>query len=310
MAAAALFAGRLAWGQAALPQLLGQVPDAAFDAPPPGEPVEIPLDPFEPSGLTPRGPYKGQPVDISVKRTIKLLSDKEAAHYHLPPGERYVANFLHADKWWIAHIPRGGVAEVIVQDEFSPGSLGHGQMRLKMKADSPVTLIPQLLGAADAPVVLDDFAWTAFGTAPKDYTGGISSLNFVKQTITGGLEQFLITYRMLSLEQDLRLMTHDGKHNSCRQFRLALSDAEKNAILDRAIEYSDYKGMDEMFSLLTRSCVSELFYVIDTALDGENRPLHHRIFRHLPVAIPEYLKLRGLMKPGVEILNLRDEFPD
>ena len=312
-ATALVLATRLAWGQAALPQLIRQVPDGAMEGPPIGDVIETPVepyDPFEPEGLIPRGPYKGRQVDTSVKRTIKVLTDEEAAGYGLPPGERYVANFLHADKWWIAHIPRGGVAEVIVQDEAAPGSLGHGQMRLQMKPDAPVTLVPQLVGSADKPVELFDFAWTAWGTPPKDYTGKISSLDFVKKTITGGLEQFIITYRMISLEQDLRIMRTGGKLNSCRQFKLQLSDAEKNRVLDRAIEFGDSKGMDEMFSLLTRSCVSELFYVIDTVLDDGHRPLHHKIFRHLPIAIPEYLKLRGLIKPGVEIQNMREEFPD
>ncbi|MBI4349434.1 MAG: hypothetical protein HY553_21545 [Elusimicrobia bacterium] len=309
--AAVLLAARLAAGQPALLDLtrLGGAEGSA-DAPPIGEPVEAPFDPFEPEGLIPRGPFKGRPVDIDTKRTLRILTDQEAAQYGLPPGERYVANFLHADKWWIAHVPEGGVEEVIVQDEMAPGSLGHGQMRLRMKPGSPVTLFPQRRGETDEPVRLPEIVWSAWGTGPRDFNEKMSSVKNVWRSLTQGPEQFLITYRLRSLEQAVSIMVKDGRRNGCRQFELDISEREANLVLDRALAYAHAKGMDEMFNLFTRSCVSELFVVLDGALNyGPGGEIIGERLRRIPPLIPVYLALRGLLKPGVEIQNIEDEFP-
>ncbi|MBI4422278.1 MAG: hypothetical protein HY554_01035 [Elusimicrobia bacterium] len=290
-------------------QLLEQAgPQAAVAVPPTGPERSAGFDPFEPSGIIPRGPFKGRKVDTAEKRSIHLLTPAEAAPYGPLPGERLVSNFLHRDRWWIARIPEGGVQDVIVQDEVFRGGLGHGQLRLVMKPGRPVTLIPQVRGSTDAPVALYDFSWSAWGTAPKDLKVVVSSPRQVARSVIAGLEQFIVTYRMFSLEQSRGILSTGGELDSVRQFRLDLPDEDKQRVLAQAIAMGSAAGMDQMFSLATRSCVSQLFVLLDSVLDyGPVRNAAARPFRHIPALIPRYLKLRGLWKRGIEIQNLRDE---
>ncbi|MBI4345298.1 MAG: hypothetical protein HY553_00475 [Elusimicrobia bacterium] len=261
-------------------------------------------DPFRPEGIVPAGPFAGLSVDVDKARPARLLTPEEAAPYGIEDGEIAVANVQHADRWWVARIPPGGVAEVIFHQEHIPDGLGHGQLRLRFKAGLWPVLVPQTPEEGLEPIPMSDFVFTADGIPPVGVAGPRKP---------GPLKQYPIYYRLQSLPQNLLIISGSGTMHSVDQYRIPITDAEKQSVLAEALETATEAGDHTLFSLASRSCVTEALGVLDRALPYPfpNRFIIDRFkpIPKLPQAIPFYLFERGLLRPGTKLANLRDEFP-
>lgn len=262
-------------------------------------------DPFRPEGIVLAGPLAGLRVDVDKARPARLLSREEAAPYGAEDGELTVANVQHGERWWVARIPPGGVEEVIFHQEHIPDGLGHGQLRLRFKMGRWPILVPQVPHEGLAPIRLGDFVFTADGIPPIGVDGPRKP---------GPLKQYPIYYRLQSLPQNLRIISGDGAMHSVDQYRMPITDAEKQAALAEALGTATAAGEHTLFSLASRSCVTEALGVLDRALPYPfpNRFIVDRFkpIPKLPQMIPFYLFERGLLRPGTRLANLREEFPD
>jgi hypothetical protein len=254
-------------------------------------------DPYEPDGIIPEGPFKGRRVDTTRFRSARIVPTLAPAGSPAAGG-MLVANFLHQDTWWLAEVPAGAVADVIVQRQDIPGGLGHGQIRFRMKPGRPVRLRPQVGQSRGDEVLVSDTVLSIDGTPPIGVDGPRKP---------GGLEQYVIAYLWMSLEQKKRIMGSDTRR--VQQYRLDIGDADKQSVLRAGLARGTRYGMTRMFSLRGQNCTSEMLAVLDAALTYEH--VHNLIGRINVVGVPAwielYLRQRGLLKPGVAIADLADD---
>ncbi|MBI2267692.1 MAG: hypothetical protein HYU64_21420 [Armatimonadetes bacterium] len=261
-------------------------------------------DVFEPDGIIPEGPFSGKKVDTHVVRSLKLLSLSEAAPYHPEPGDRLVANFRHNDHWWIARIPDDAVQDVIFQQELAPPGRypnGHAQIRFTMKPGKEITLIPQVPGDCQDASPIKDIIFSADGNRPKGVSGMACPLK--------GIEQAIVAYLLMSLDQKCKIMTENGKLHKVNQFKLPLSDEAEQEVLKTALHMGTRGGMHEMFNFLTRNCTTQAITVLDDSLNyGFISEVLSRItWNGSPNAIPFYLFERGLLNGRAMIPDLERE---
>ena len=255
-------------------------------------------DPFEPQAILPSGPFAGRRLDTAQYRSVRLLSKEEAAPYDPQPGERLAANFMHRGDWHIARIPDSPVADVIVHVEHVPHSFpgAHAQIRFKLAQGREVTLLRQGSLLEPEPARLGEVLYTVEGNFPP----GTSS------NPRGGVQQSGIAYMLMSLQDKVRLMEVDGKLPAIHQYRLQVGAAEKQAVLQRALDIATRAESHKMFNLLRRNCTTEAIRVLDGALHYRTwrRLLSSATYDGLPEAMHIYLAERGLLGPDSRMPDL------
>lgn len=241
------------------------------------------------------GPFAGRRLDVTRFRSVRLLSAEEAAAYGVEAPEQVVANFLNDATWHLARIPPAPIAEVIAHVENVPASFpgAHAQIRFRLLEGSELTL---LRGTSAR---FDDLVYSVEG----NFAPGTSS------TPAGGFEQSGIAYMLMSLAEKVRAMSAQGALHKVRQFRLDVTDAQKQAIFQRALEIATRAESRKMFNLVRRNCTTEALAVLDGAL---HYPTWRRVvakltYGGLPEAIPIYLAERGLLGPESRLPDLGEE---
>jgi hypothetical protein len=215
--------------------------------------IEVPGDAYDPGKVMDFGKYKGQCVDTSIKRPANIISqDDDTITF---------ANFLNDGKYWIARVPKHGVARAIFQIEDFPTGVSfvkaaHTQLRIVMQPGSELELTPQTPtpDSSVAPIKVSDFNWSLEYAAPA----GVSYDIF-----HGELDEYALVERIVS--------THDRgseqilvDKNTVRQYQLKIpTQAELDALLVNGISDSDKVRMDEAYLTLGRNCTTELFNLID-----------------------------------------------
>jgi hypothetical protein len=254
-----------------------------------------PTDPFEPEAILPSGPFAGHRLDVSRFRSVRLLSSEAAPPYGLANGEQLLANVLHDQRWHLARMPTGPVAEVIAHVEEVPHSFpgAHAQIRFRLKPDHELRLL-------DSPdVALNDLVYSVEG----NFAPGTSS------AATGGIEQSGVDYMLMSLSEKVRAMSVEGRLHRVRQYRLDVTEEQKQEIFQRALEMATQAESQRMFNLLRRNCTTEAIAVLDGALHYPTwrRVLTRLTYSGLPEAMHLYLKERGLLGPDSRLQDLADE---
>jgi hypothetical protein len=259
------------------------------------------MDPFEPEAILESGPFAGHRLDIGRFRSVRLLSEGEAADYQPRPGERLAANFLHDGRWHIARIPRTPVADVIVHIQHVAHSFpgAHAQMRFRLLPGCAVTLLPQAAGAARDPAEIMDLLYTVEG----NFAPGTSS------SPAGGVEQSGVAYMLMSLQQKVRMMTAGRRLPTIKQYRLQIGRADKQAVLQRALEVAKKAESGKMFNLVTRNCTTEAIRILDGALHYSTwrRLIAKLTYGGLPEAMHLYLAERGLIGADGRLPDLEDD---
>ena len=96
----------------------------------------------------------------------------------------------------------------------------------------------------------------------------------------------------------------------CDQYRLPLSDAEKQKVLAAAINKGSSAGTHEMYNTFSRNCVSEVVQAIDEGSGRRTSLLSKLTPTILPNAIPIYLQERGLLSAPAPTLAQEMGLPE
>jgi hypothetical protein len=261
-------------------------------------------DPYDPGARMPRGRYRGRCLDTSELRTLRLLTDAEAASHGLsvPRGWKAVANVRHADRFWIALIDPAAVADVVMQIENFPAIVpaAHTELRFRFAPERGALLVPQRPGDARDSVVLTDLVYTV----EASYAIGGEPYDLVK-----GMRDFYgLVYRLTSLEERYQAMVVEQGH-LVQQVRLDLSAEQGRDALVHALELGHAAGSGAMYHTLWRNCTTELYDVLDRSVEygPRRRALKSTFFfvRTLPTLTRQGLRIRGLLDPSP-----RGEWPD
>ena len=287
----------------------GRALDKVFDlrSRPTANPVSVPVDPYEPHPVMPKGKFKGKPIRTDARRALTILEGADAARFAPADGEVVAANFSHAGKFWIAKFPKDAVEKLIFQKwdfgekrirlrlfgwtlmDFKLFHLAHTELRFKLKPGSAVALYPQTAKGAPEPVHrVDDVVSSVEGVGPKEAVFSVAA---------GLFDHLVAVRRFKSLQQsyDERVT---GEGLVIEQWDLELPGDKKQAIFSAAVVDSHEDGMQTPYHIFLHSCTTEAFRIIDQVMDYGRRTWRSVIFRHIPLFPEAYLWARGLLKPG------------
>lgn len=269
--------------------------------------VAVPVDPYEPHPVMPKGKFKGKPIRTDERRALTILEGADAARFAPKEGEVVAANFSHAGKFWIAKFPRDAVEKLIFQKwdfgekhirmrlfgwtllDFKLFHLAHTELRFKLKPGTDIPLYPQERAQNPVPAHrVDDIVSSVEGVGPKEARFGI---------VAGLFNHLVAVRRFKSLQQsyDERVT---GEGHIIEQWDLELPPEKKQAIFSAAVLDSHEDGMQTPYHIFLHSCTTEAFRIIDQAMDYGRRAWQSVIFRHIPLFPEAYLWARGLLKPG------------
>lgn len=258
-------------------------------------------DPFEPDAILTSGPFAGHRLETGRFRSVRVLSEQEAANYQPKSGEQLAANFLHDGRWHIARIPKAPVDDVIVHIQHVAHSFpgAHAQIRFRLALGREVTLLTQPSGSDQDVIEITDLLYTVEG----NFAPGTSS------TPAGGLEQSGIAYMLMSLQEKAKIMAVDGELPTIHQYRLNVGWEEKQAVLKRALDIATLAESRRMFDLFTRNCTTEAIRILDGSLHYPvwRRLLARVTYSGLPEAMRMYLAERGLLGPDSHMPDLGDD---
>lgn len=270
-----------------------------------GGPCAPANDPFAPNGIMPSGRFAGQCLDISQRRSFRILTKEEAGTI-VPPSELvnfdrsvFLANVGHDGKFWVGKFPKDGVDVLtFLVERFPPRWLAaHSMLRFDFKPGFEPVLFPQVREAGDAPVKLRSFVLSVEGVPLIDGPsfGPITALQ----------EYFGLAKRIVSLDQKVKQVVLD-EEDLVRQYRIKLAGKELDAFWMMALHDLHDPEMQQIYHLLKRNCMNALFEVFDHYL-GRARYLRNRIATFLPTVTRSALKNRGLWDREVTLATLNDE---
>ena len=273
-------------------------------APPVPPPRAVPSDdPWMPRGIVARGIYAGWELDTNQFRSAALLTPQQAAPYQPAAGEILLANFRHADQWFIARIRPDQIADLVFHLELIPNEFPgvHNQLRIVMKEGAEVTLLPQRPGDSPTPVRLRNLVLSSEGNwAPG------SSFNW-----RGGPEQQSIAHMAMSMDQKAHIMSGGPVPHDVHQVYLQMDAAKKRDVVMSYLTHATRVGTDEMFNLGNWNCASPLFNVLDRTLDYG--PLRNGLAALSPSSIPHWslsnIAVRGILDRERPLPSFFDEFP-
>ncbi len=276
-----------------------------------------PYDPFSLNNRYTSGPRRGECMRLDEMRPVHILSPEEALDYavkaNLPapaPGEIWVANIRHQNKYWVARIQPQSVEEVLyLIERFDPEGpilaalnkrrwfAAHAEVRFKFKKGMPVTLIPQFTNDSNPPIELSDLVFSSEAVRRKGEPF---------KPLKGDNGHYGLAKRFLSLDQvindSIRKLGHE-----IAQFPIRVSgnrdqaDQQRQNYLLSALRRSDrdYKqyraGKPVMYDLRDRNCISDSLDVFDEVVD-------YRTFSRAMEASPEMLPkkiISGLQQRGL-----------
>lgn len=245
-----------------------------------------PDDPYTPVYVITRGPSKGKTVDVSIRRSIKILSTDNQKETIT------MANFMHNGKFHIATIPLNGVQDVISQIDYANSGFpaGHIETRIRFKPDMPIILRPQLISEQNQPAVAIRDMVLSF-EAIKDETGAGALLK-------GFANYYNIAYRFVSM-RDKHHEFVDVVHETVKQWVLKLNDQQKKSLITNAIHMSDQKGISTFYNTWTNNCDIEFVRLLDLSVPQSpwRRILDDAtsLGAHYPVWFRSSMRSRGLL---------------
>ncbi|MFS4458632.1 DUF4105 domain-containing protein [Bdellovibrio sp. HCB2-146] len=261
-----------------------------------------PQDPHSPDARMIKGKYQGQCIDTSAKRSLKNLGQDSA-------NEILVANYRKNGKFYTARIDLRKIQKVsIVAVDLNPAPLNkwgiitvsHTEMRMKFTDSEAIQLIPQ--DPSDTPLTDDDLIISFNYMAPPGVV--YNPVKGFKDGLYGSVVQMFSTHDEANtrfVKQNLNVYEVD----------LNLNTEQAGRIIVSAVNTSEANGYNVNYNSYTRNCASELFLIIDKALDIKTRPF--RLYpSYLTDAgfIPEVRALgkRKLIDPKSQVALVNKEF--
>lgn len=245
-----------------------------------------PQDPLAPDVRMVKGKYQGQCIDTSAKRALKNLGQAT-------PEEILVGNYRKNGKFYTARIDLRKIEKVsIVSVDLNPAPLNkwgiinvsHTELRMKFTSNEGIQLIPQ--DPADAPLSDDDLMISFNYMAPPDVV--YNPVKGFKDGLYGSVVQ------MFSTHDEVKTRFVKQKLNFY-EMPLNLNTEQAGRIIVSAVDTSEANGYAVNYNSYTRNCASELFLIIDKALNIKTRAF--RLY-------PSYFSDAGFM-PEVRGLGKR-----
>lgn len=269
---------------------------AARPAAPEGAPG---YDPYAPRVYMAKGPSRNEPIDLSEKRSIEIVTkpDEIARYGGNPKTEIVVANVFHQGQFWVARIPKDAVDDVITQDQRKKGLLidaFHEQLRFDFKKGKEAILIPQRVGQAPTTDRLSSLVISVEATGGRDYDYG---------AIKGVTDGFAVAVCARSLEAAYERGVI-GYNNDFKQYRIRFNkktaEADKQNVLMQALLRGTREGTGGVFNMLTNACITGAFGFIDRAVGTQYNWFQRLLVRtiaaaHIPWLTRLYLQARGLL---------------
>lgn len=192
------------------------------------------------------GPYKGQCVDSCRFRPPQILSEKN--------GAIEVANVLHRGLFWKAEIAAVDVENVDMGFEDFMHGISHVILRFRFKDSKAVKLTP--IDGHGKSEFLQDIIVSAEGVPPKGLSYNLSD---------GAFGNYLIAYRVLSLNDTIAWMVVDKQHR-VSQHRLILKPEEGGRLLRLALQRSSDVGFTQKYDLFTNNCATSAIGMVEETL--------------------------------------------
>lgn len=270
-------------------------------------------DDYDLGPVMPQGKYKGQCQNTCWLRSATILRRAVPARSSVAPSNHpfdtlTVANILHGNEFYKGDIRVEDVIDVILHVVRVPNPMGvpAGHTQLRFRFYRPVHLVPQARNSHAPAVDTTDLIVSYEGVGPKgsqfDLMGG------------GLWGDFVIAYRVMTLEH---FTTNEPQTDSAfgsprppgslnaDQYRLKLTQLERRAVLEQALEHASQSGPFQIYHSLMKNCATEVFDgALDPALKYTVKP-HNPLLRVHPVWNPAALEDRGIR--GANLRTLKDE---
>lgn len=248
-------------------------------------------DPFAPEARMPFGPYQGTCLDLSVRRSFKILTNKEVKIAGLFPQDVfYIANVSHNQKFWIAKIDKNfKVRRIVFQMEKFPPEWVAAHTQLRIQFTSPIQLYRQ-----------DDTRITNTTNELIFSVEAVSPINGPRYGLFKGTQdKFGLAYRMTSIEEKARHIGIEQDHTTY-QWVLALEEYQRDSIFNIILnEYHDPE-MSFVYHTLKKNCTNELFDIMGLGL-GFNFNRFERFQTSLPIISAKILRKLNLIDHSVKL---------
>lgn len=213
-------------------------------------------DPYDVGIVMEHGAWEGVCMDYLDRRPVIILSEDDQ--------KITFANFFHDKHFWIAEMPKNGVDQVIFQiAKFAGGPLGmklaHTQLRIKMKAGSPIKLTPQDQTVGLSPTEITDIVVPDQVTAPNP----LEDTFYFMKILSHSYGNFM---RVMGASDRAREELV-GPDTETRQYLLKITDEEKNAVLINAVHMSNKLSTTDQYQVLDENCTTVTFKILDQSID-------------------------------------------
>ena len=220
-------------------------------------------DPFEPNARFPKGSGKGECIDSSYLRPVRMLTETEKKRYPVVADKIYFANTYHYKEFHVAEVNPKAISEVILQLEhfratLLPNAGAHGQLRLRFS--QPINLFSQKNGNVRPTATISELILSYEGIGPKNKT----QLQNATMAFDGSSAGIFRVNSMYDFVHDKVV----GKSHSVEQWRVETSLQEREELLREWIERSSANGMTSTFSILGSNCINRALQALDEVHAG------------------------------------------
>jgi len=284
-------------------------------------------DPFAMNMRFKTGPRRGECINLDEFRPIHILSEEEAAQYAQKanltppiPGEIWVANIRHKNKFWVAKISPDSVEDILFEVErFDYGGkilaglnkrfwyAAHAEVRFKFKKDKKVILVPQFIDDEEPVQPLADLVFSSEAIRHKG-----EPFNPIK----GNRDSYGLAKRVLSLDQVVNDSIIKLGHEIA-QYPIKLSgdkytqEVKRQNYLASALTRSDrdwqsyHQGKPVMYNTREENCISDALDIFDDI----TRYSHFSDWeKENPEFLPRHI-LNNLYERGLIFSTHRRQYP-
>lgn len=282
--------------------------------------------------MPPGSRYAGQPIDVSSRRSLVIVSDADGPLLTISKNSHVVVDyFYHDGQFWRAVVPLDSVEDVFGQafnfsrirtrirngqpekifdqdgvPKYQLPILNHVQVRFKLREPHVIKLYP--LGGetiGDPHHAINDFVYSLEAIGPP----GVY-FNF-KDGIAGNL---ISAHRCMSTTEMVfeRLVVERMYVTESPQ--LKLDDIDKQELLWKSLVRCHEAGMTEKYYLYrpcgTNNCTSSPLSILDRVVRYRWGNRLGAMFYRLPMSPRFYLWIRGLDSDPSQRKLVRHEFAD
>lgn len=271
-----------------------------------GECVSDPKDVYSAGVKMPSGPYRGQCINTSGKRAIRILRDSTEG--------LKIANFRHKGKFWNAWIPKNSVeavefvfVDLNVQQVSRLGvNIFHNHLRLLFKKNHPITLTSQFSPRGEVKATVRDVILSVNYMAPTgvEYSA-IKGLNS---------KEYLSAIQLYSTADEAKARFVEQKVNAFTT-RLSINERQAWYLLRTALLKSHNTQYSVPYQTWDANCATAAFDMLDYALYYDYgkrvKPFRFKIWNIRDTSVKPALNAlieRGLIKDNRSIYLVNTQF--